>query len=126
MAMPTCSQLAETMERSRRNKTGKRTRPVIVTCQRSRRAIPLLAKDYDHALDRLQKTIDLDPSFWLSHLFISRVYTEKGMHSEALDYLEKGFAERDVRLVFLKVEPQWDQLRSEPRFIDLIKRMKID
>jgi len=151
------------------------------------------AKDYDDALDRLKKTIDLDPSFWLSHLFISRVYTEKGMHSEAveeakkaselsrnsqshayrayalakwgklsearevlnellklstetyvppyniavaynavgetqkaLDYLEKGFSDRDVRMVFLKVEPQWDSLRSEPRFVDLIKRMKIE
>ena len=151
------------------------------------------AKEYDNALDRLKKTIDLDPSFWLSHLFISRVYTEKGMHSEAveeakkaaelsgnsqshayrayalarwgkfsearqvlnellktstetyvppynialvyhalgerdraLDYLEKGFSERDVRMVFLKVEPYWDTLRSEPRFIDLIKRMNIE
>ena len=151
------------------------------------------AKDYDNALDRLKKTIDLDSNFWLSHLFISRVYTEKGMHSEAvaeakkaaelsgnsqsdayrayalakwgklsearailtellksatetyvppsnialaynavgerekaLEYLEKGFSERDVRMAFLKVEPQWDQLRSEPRFVDLIKRMKIE
>ena len=151
------------------------------------------AKEYDNALDRLKKTIDLDPSFWLSLLFISRVYTEKGMHSEAveeakkaaelsgnsqshayrayalarwgkfsearqvlnellktstetyvppynialvyhalgerdraLDYLEKGFSERDVRMVFLKVEPYWDTLRSEPRFIDLIKRMNIE
>jgi TolB-like protein/DNA-binding winged helix-turn-helix (wHTH) protein len=155
--------------------------------------ILFFAKDYDNALHSLQKTIDLDSNFWLSHIFISRVYTEKGMHSEALaeatkaaelsgnsqsqayrayalakwgklsearailaellksstekyvpsynialvynavgepkralDYLEKGFSERDVRMVFLKVEPQWDSLRSEPRFVDLIKRMKIE
>ncbi len=31
----------------------------------------------DEALDRLNKTIDLEPNFWLSHLFISRVYIEK-------------------------------------------------
>ena len=48
------------------------------------------AKDYDNALDRLQKTIDLDSNFWLSHLFISRVYTEKGMHSEALAEAQKA------------------------------------
>jgi tetratricopeptide (TPR) repeat protein len=155
--------------------------------------ILFFAKDYDEALDRLQKTIDLEPNFWLSHLFISRVYTEKGMHSEAvaeaqraeelsgnsqshayhayalakwgklseargilnellksstetyvppynialaynavgeperaLDYLEKGFSEKDVRMVFLTVEPQWDNLRSEPRFLDLMKPMRLE
>ena len=155
--------------------------------------IYFLAKDYDNALDRLQKTIDLDPNFWLAHLMISRVYTEKGMHSEAvveakkaeelsgnsqshayrayalarwgkvtearavltdllklatetyvppyniavaylavgerekaLDYLEKGVTEKDVRMVFLKVEPQWEQLRTDQRFVDLIKRMGIE
>jgi hypothetical protein len=29
-------------------------------------------------------------------------------------------------MVFLKVEPQWDSLRSETRFVDLIKRMNIE
>jgi tetratricopeptide (TPR) repeat protein len=148
---------------------------------------------YDEALDRLQKTIDLEPNFWLSHLFISRVYGEKGMHAEAiaaaqkagelsgnsqsnafrayalakagktdearavldellklsveqyvppynfaiiyyalgqpdraLDYLEKGYEQKDVRMVFLKVEPKWNNLRSEPRFLDLMKRMRLE
>ena len=147
----------------------------------------------DEALDRLNKTIDLDPNFWLSHLFISRVYSEKGMYTEAvaaakksgelsgnsqsnayrayalakwgklteartvleeliklsttryvppygvalvydelgerekaLDYLAKGVAEKDVRMVFLKVEPTWNNLRSEPRFLDLMKRMGLE
>lgn len=155
--------------------------------------ILFFAGKYDEALDRLNKTIDLNPNIWLSHLFISRVYTQKGMHAEAiaatkkakelssnsqsdaylayalakwgkkaearavldkllklskesyvppynfavvynglgesknaLDYLEKGFAERDVRMVFLKVEPKWNNLRSEPRFIDLLRRMRFE
>jgi DNA-binding winged helix-turn-helix (wHTH) protein/TolB-like protein/Tfp pilus assembly protein PilF len=144
----------------------------------------------DEALDRLQKTIDLEPNFWLAQLFISRVYSEKGMHREAvaaaqkagdisgnsqsiayrayalakggktadarplldellklsangyvppyniavvynglgenektLDFLEKGFAEKDGRMVFLPVEPMWDNLRTEPRFQDLMRRL---
>jgi DNA-binding winged helix-turn-helix (wHTH) protein/Tfp pilus assembly protein PilF len=167
--------------------------PVSLRTNAEEGQIFFFAKDYDNALDRLKQTIDLDPNFWLSHLFISRVYTEKGMHSEAvaeakkaaelsgnsqshayrayalakwgklsrarvvldellklssetyvppynialaynavgerekaLDYLERGFAESDMRMVFLKVEPQWDSLRSEPRFVDLIKRMRIE
>ncbi len=147
----------------------------------------------DEALDRLNKTIELNSNFWLSHLFISGVYTEKGMHAEAvtaikkaeelsgnlqskayrayalgrwgkqteartvldellklsntryvppyifavvynglgesdkaLDYLEKSFAEKNLLMVFLKVEPKWNNLRNEPRFIDLMQRMKFD
>ena len=49
-----------------------------------------------------------------------------GEREKALDYLEKGFAERDVRMVFLKVEQQWDPLRSETRFVGLLKRMGIE
>jgi Flp pilus assembly protein TadD len=57
---------------------------------------------------------------------IALAYNTVGERQRALDYLEKGFSERDVRMVFLKVEPQWDSLRSEPRFLELIKRMKIE
>ena len=151
------------------------------------------AGKHDEALDRLHKTIDLNPNFWLAHLFISRVYTEKGMHAEAIgaakkagdlshnsqsdayrayalsrsgqvaearailvellklskdryvppynlaviynglgenekamEYLEKGFAEKDVRMAFLKVEPMWNALRSNPRFVDLLNRARFE
>ena len=48
------------------------------------------AGKHDEALDRLQKTIDLNPNFWLSHLFISDVFTEKGMYPEAAAAAEKA------------------------------------
>ena len=57
---------------------------------------------------------------------IAIVYNELGEREKALDYLEKGLAEKDVRMVFLKVEPTWNNLRSEPRFLDLMKRMKLE
>ncbi len=51
------------------------------------------------------------------------VYNGLGESEKALEYLEKGFAEKDVRMVFLKVEPKWNNLRNEPRFIELMRRM---
>ncbi|MEO8573705.1 MAG: tetratricopeptide repeat protein, partial [Pyrinomonadaceae bacterium] len=54
---------------------------------------------------------------------IALVQNALGDHEKALDFLEKAFDEKDVRIVFLKVEPRWNDLRSEPRFIDLMKRM---
>ena len=49
-----------------------------------------------------------------------------GESEKALDYLEKGFAEKDVHLVFLKVEPKWNDLRGDKRFIELIKKMNFE
>lgn len=38
-------------------------------------------------------------------------------------WLEKAYADRDVRLTFLKIEKKWDVLRTDPRFESLTKRM---
>jgi serine/threonine protein kinase/tetratricopeptide (TPR) repeat protein len=39
-------------------------------------------------------------------------------------WLEKAFAARSFWLVYLKMEPQYDPVRSDDRFQDLIRRMK--
>ncbi|MBS0556915.1 MAG: winged helix-turn-helix domain-containing protein [Proteobacteria bacterium] len=46
-----------------------------------------------------------------------------GHHDEALDLLEFAHEQRDVRLVFLKTDARWNNLRSHPRFQALMDRM---
>ena len=46
-----------------------------------------------------------------------------GERDEAFTWLEKACENRDVRLCRLKVDPRWDSLRSDPRFVDVLKRM---
>ncbi len=43
----------------------------------------------------------------------------------ALDMLERALREHDHSLVYLKVECTWDTLRSEPRFQELLRRMRL-
>ena len=38
-------------------------------------------------------------------------------------YLEKGFKDHRVGLVFLKVDYLWDKIRTDPRFADLVRRV---
>ena len=45
--------------------------------------------------------------------------------SRALDMLERAFREHDHDLVYLKVYYVWDSLRSEPRFQELLRRMRL-
>lgn len=42
---------------------------------------------------------------------------------EAMAWLERGFEKRDPMMVFLNVEPTWNNLRREPRFRTLVKQM---
>jgi tetratricopeptide (TPR) repeat protein len=146
------------------------------------------------ALNKLRKTVELSPKFWLGHLVLSSVFIEKGMYTEAvreadlakessgasnhplafkgyalakagkkaeahlvldelsrqsserfvppyyfalvynglgetekaISWLERGFDQRDSKMVFLKVEPKWDNLRSNPRFINLLRQMNLE
>jgi len=39
--------------------------------------------------------------------------------------LEAGYEQRDVRMVFLGIDPKWDSLRTDPRFVSLLRRMKL-
>jgi len=41
----------------------------------------------------------------------------------AIASLEKAYAVHDIQLQFLKVDPDYDSLRTDPRFIDLLHRV---
>jgi TolB-like protein/Flp pilus assembly protein TadD/class 3 adenylate cyclase len=46
-----------------------------------------------------------------------------GEKDEAFTWLEQAYEDRDLRLSQLKVEPKWDAMRSEPRFVAILKRI---
>jgi hypothetical protein len=46
-----------------------------------------------------------------------------GLGDHAFAWLEKGCEERSTPLYFLKVDPIWDPLRSDPRFNHLLRHI---
>jgi len=54
---------------------------------------------------------------------LAEVYTYLGDRDHAFAWLEKAYAERDAGLQGLKVDPTWDNLRPDPRFQDLVRRI---
>ena len=54
---------------------------------------------------------------------LALVYLGLGDHARALDYLEQAYAGNSQQMVWLKVDWTFDPLRSEPRFIALMKRL---
>ena len=53
--------------------------------------------------------------------FIAQVFMGVGKKKDALDWLQIAFDERSHWVLFLKVDPSLDELRSDPRFLDLLK-----
>ena len=54
------------------------------------------------------------------------VYFGLGDKDKAFDWFNKTFEENPYRLSILKANPRFASLRSDPRFTDLLKRMKLD
>ena len=46
-----------------------------------------------------------------------------GNKDEAFAWLRKGVAVRDIDMIALKIELYWDELRSDPRFEDLLRQV---
>lgn len=45
------------------------------------------------------------------------------MHDAVFRQLDEAYAGRAYGLVFINVDPRFDTVRSDPRFIDLIRRV---
>jgi len=54
---------------------------------------------------------------------IAEIYAVLGDTDQAFGWLEKAYDNRSHQLVFLKVDPLVDSLRSDPRFQDLLRRL---
>ena len=54
---------------------------------------------------------------------IAKVYAGLGDKDQAFAWLERAFEDRYFLLVWLNSEPQFDSLRSDPRYRDLMRRI---
>jgi serine/threonine protein kinase len=75
------------------------------------------------AEQNLPQLLGLSEESYVSPLDIASIYSLLNQKDEAFQWLEKAYNERSSRLVFLNVHRDWDNLRSDPRFAKLVKRI---
>lgn len=79
----------------------------------------------DEARTSLKELLKLSLTKYISPYNIALIYNALDERDNALEWLERGYAQRDPKMTFLKVEPKWKNLRNEKRFVDLMKRMNL-
>jgi TolB-like protein/cytochrome c-type biogenesis protein CcmH/NrfG len=75
------------------------------------------------ALKILEQLQELSKQQYVSPYGVGRIYAALGQTEEAFRWLETAYEQRGDWMVFLKVDPVFDDLRSDPRFQDLMRRM---
>ncbi len=71
-------------------------------------------------LAQLQQTSDRKQG---SPYDLAIIHTALGQHEKAFEHLESARENRSEALVWLKVDPRLDPLRTNPQFIDLMRRV---
>jgi TolB-like protein/DNA-binding winged helix-turn-helix (wHTH) protein/Flp pilus assembly protein TadD len=56
---------------------------------------------------------------------IALIYAGLGEKDQAFAWLDKAYEQRAFQLQWLKADPRWDSLRSDPRFEELLRRLRI-
>lgn len=78
---------------------------------------------YEEARIVLDRLLKLSKERFVPPCHIALLYNGLGQRNEAFAWLERGFEQRDPKMTFLKVEPKWNNLRDDPRFVDLMRRV---
>lgn len=63
---------------------------------------------------------ELDPTALIA---LADTYSLLGEKDEAFEFLEAAYQERASLLIYLGVRPTFDNIRSDPRYADLLRRM---
>jgi TolB-like protein/DNA-binding winged helix-turn-helix (wHTH) protein/Tfp pilus assembly protein PilF len=80
----------------------------------------------DQAQTILAELKELFKQHRVSPYFIAMVYAGLREKDQVFAWLEKAYHEHSRPLWGLKVNPVWDNLRSDPRFADLLQRIGVD
>jgi TolB-like protein/Tfp pilus assembly protein PilF len=75
------------------------------------------------ALKILEQLQELSKQQYVSPYGVGRICAALGQTEEAFRWLEASCEQRVDWMVFVKVDPVFDDLRSDPRFQDLMRRM---
>jgi serine/threonine-protein kinase len=80
----------------------------------------------DEAIKSLNQLLEFLKQGYTLSVEIAYVYAELGNKDKAFAWLEKGYNEQNSNLGYLKIEPVWDNLRSDSRYTAMLKKIGLE
>ena len=97
----------------------------------NRQAFPALAHAYalaGRAADAINILEDLnkrEECRYIASPLLARIHLGLGRKDQAFEWLQRGIEERSFWITMLKVDPVYDEIRSDPRFRDLLRQVNL-
>lgn len=91
---------------------------------RVRPVVGLVGGKRPEAEKALTRLLQLSRERYVSPYHVAIACNGLNEPAQALAWLERAFEEHDPMMVFLNVEPKWKNLRNDPQFRRLLKKMK--
>ncbi|MCI0692011.1 protein kinase [candidate division KSB1 bacterium] len=78
------------------------------------------------AQELLNELSELSKQRYIPPISLALIHISLGSKDQAFEWLEKAYQERSNGMAYLGVWSGWDPLRSDPRFIVLLKKMGVE
>jgi TolB-like protein/Tfp pilus assembly protein PilF len=75
------------------------------------------------AEENLSKLAEISKQHYFSPYWTAVAYAGLGDNDKALQYFEKAFEDRYFIMIWINSDPRFDNLRSDPRFAELVRRI---
>jgi TolB-like protein/DNA-binding winged helix-turn-helix (wHTH) protein/Tfp pilus assembly protein PilF len=73
--------------------------------------------------ERRRVLVQQQNTYFRAPYIVARIHAVLGEHDQALQWLEKAMLQRDDFITHINVDPEFDSLRSDPRFQRMLQRI---
>lgn len=74
---------------------------------------------------RLKEALAHPHQKYIQPSYVAQLFVHLRDWDNALEWLNRGYESRDSLLIYLKADPAWDPIRSDPRFIELVRKVGV-
>ena len=85
-----------------------------------------MSRDRNKAGKILHDLINRPKNESVLSIHIALIYLGLGETDTAFEWLEKAYSAREINLLFIKVAPEYEIIRSDQRYIELLKKIGLD